>query len=50
MKKENQISKLIVRATTKVAAASAGEASLWYLHQAKEPEAVRKLVKEKEER
>ncbi|MBQ7067087.1 MAG: cyclic lactone autoinducer peptide [Lachnospiraceae bacterium] len=48
MKKENQISKFIVEVTTKVAAASAGEASLWYLHQPKEPEALRKFVEEKQ--
>lgn len=48
MKKENQISKIIVDVTTKVAAASAGEASLWYLHQTKEPEALKKFVEQKQ--
>lgn len=44
MKGKNQISKFIVDVTTKVAAASAEEASIWYMHQPKEPEALRKYV------
>lgn len=46
MKATNQLKELMVKATTKVAAASANEASLWYLCQPKEPEALRKYVEE----
>ncbi|MBD5543450.1 MAG: cyclic lactone autoinducer peptide [Lachnospiraceae bacterium] len=46
MQEKNQIRKFIVDVTTKVAAASAGEASAWYMHQPKEPEALKKYVEQ----
>lgn len=47
MQKMNQVGRFIVDVTTKVAVASAGEASLWHLHQPKEPEALKKYVEQK---
>lgn len=46
MQKKSKVEKFIVNLSAKVAAASAGEASLWYMCQPKEPEALRKYVEQ----
>ncbi|MBD5466229.1 MAG: cyclic lactone autoinducer peptide [Lachnospiraceae bacterium] len=46
MMQKGKIGKLVVDVTTKVAAASAGEASWWCMHQPKEPEALKKYVEQ----
>lgn len=46
MQKKGKVEKLIVNLTTKVAAASAGEASHWCMYQPKEPEALKKYVEQ----
>lgn len=44
--KKSKMGKLIIEVTTKVAAASVGEASRWCMHQPKEPEALKKYVEQ----
>lgn len=46
MQKKSKVERLIVNLTAKVAAASAGEASIWCMYQPKEPEALKKYVEQ----